>query len=763
MPSSPCLEAAQCFLQAGLSFLPIKADGSKAPADWLLPKDEKGSATWKPYQSQRPTEAEAARWFQTPLGIALIAGCISGNLEILDLDVSGLDAEFEQIAEDNGLLEIVQQLAKSRTPSGGAHYYYRLYEAPGRNRVLARDAQKHTKIETRGEGGYALVPPSPAACHPDRKAYVLERGDLAALPVLTREEQQALYALARALNDYTEPTQPSLAPTAARTPPTRTLQNGGLMPGEDYNERGEILSLLQSHGWRLASHSGGEVHLTRPGKTHGTSATFRNGCFYNFSSNAAPFEANESYSPFACYALLKHNGDFSAAASALYREGYGERIQAPVLVDLAPVRMAQQRRRDHPAETVLAEEESLSLEHPVTFEQYQHLFEQAWGYKRDGEIAGRLLVGAVFRLEVKNVPHGKKTEWIKQFLCDYDEYLIPQIRNWASIAKAYPELTQRAWRGEPIWQNDDFPKTWDGLRMLAARPPEVRKEYLQKRMSVPQMQKELREAGLMNTRPKKEPVGWDRPKAIGLQTSLADLLVEEAQRDGNEVVTAKVETVFGRRSAAQMPFIEDPEKERLAAENRLLKAQLAAMERRLQALEESQEKVSPDIEVNAIGGEEIGDGSNFTAPVKNEALESLFAVVSEEAKFHRSGEKCEEEQTALAAVRMADYLTPRPVAAPDPPATIEEACSVLPADMQEIAAAVLETLAHGGKTPAVPLVKELATRFHTTDVEITRVTRRMHQIGLLRSLDNDRGQGCYQRLFPARRSLYSLDPSVPPP
>src|SRR5690606_31760878 len=54
--------------------------------------------------------------------------------------------------------------------------------------------------------------------------------------------------------------------------------------------------------------------------------------FYMFSANAAPFEPNRAYSPFAVYTLLNHGGDFEAAAGALRAEGYG----ADALADARP-------------------------------------------------------------------------------------------------------------------------------------------------------------------------------------------------------------------------------------------------------------------------------------------------------------------------------------------------------------------------------------------------------------------------------------------
>ena len=70
----------------------------------------------------------------------------------------------------------------------------------------------------------------------------------------------------------------------------------------------------------------GVIHLSRPGKEGGISASFfpDTGVFYNFSSNGLPFEADKAYSAFGVYATLEHGGDFAAAAKALAAEGYGE-------------------------------------------------------------------------------------------------------------------------------------------------------------------------------------------------------------------------------------------------------------------------------------------------------------------------------------------------------------------------------------------------------------------------------------------------------
>ena len=103
-------------------------------------------------------------------------------------------------------------------------------------------------------------------------------------------------------------------------------------PGDDYNAdaRGfeEAKTLLKREGWTNPY----TLYWTRPGKEGkaGVSATFgvakSNGVplLHVFSSNAEPFKENKNYSPFAVFAILGHNGDFSKAASELVDEGYGD-------------------------------------------------------------------------------------------------------------------------------------------------------------------------------------------------------------------------------------------------------------------------------------------------------------------------------------------------------------------------------------------------------------------------------------------------------
>jgi hypothetical protein len=122
----------------------------------------------------------------------------------------------------------------------------------------------------------------------------------------------------------------ALAATLAPRPETRhtapcvPVSGPGGRPGDDFNQRGDLASALEGHGWQRIGESGGNQLWRRPGKATGNhSATFDGRTFYVFSSAAPPFEANTGYSPFAVYAMLEHDGDYAAASACLAESGYG--------------------------------------------------------------------------------------------------------------------------------------------------------------------------------------------------------------------------------------------------------------------------------------------------------------------------------------------------------------------------------------------------------------------------------------------------------
>jgi putative DNA primase/helicase len=335
-PRPTVLAIARAYVAAGLSVIPIKLDTSKAPA----------VGAWKPYQERRPTDAELVDWFgrRRPLGIATVGGAVSGNLELFDFDklADEVFAEWCDLieAECPGLLGKLNVVQTPRLPVGyHARFRCPAVATPG-NTVLAEDTtgEKPVRlIETRGEGGYALAPGSPPECHENKTPYEHISGPpLTELAEITPDERDVLERCARALSRGTAEPQP-----VAEPPPTGP-QAGRLRPGDDFNARGpDIPELIRPHGWAAVrkAANGPATYWRRPGKGGpGWSATTgfcksKDGheLFAVFSTDAYPFPGPSGgrncscHSKFDVYTRLNHGGDYSAAAKALYEQGYGDR------------------------------------------------------------------------------------------------------------------------------------------------------------------------------------------------------------------------------------------------------------------------------------------------------------------------------------------------------------------------------------------------------------------------------------------------------
>ena len=134
-------------------------------------------------------------------------------------------------------------------------------------------------------------------------------------------------ALARTHAAIPSPTPTTTGTAEPHLRPVPSL-DGALSPGDDYNERGDWLELLNKHGWTVAYQRDEVVYLTRPGKRTGISATINalgTGRLHVFTTNAEPLEAGCSYSKHGTLAALEHGGDHKKAAQALKKAGYGRR------------------------------------------------------------------------------------------------------------------------------------------------------------------------------------------------------------------------------------------------------------------------------------------------------------------------------------------------------------------------------------------------------------------------------------------------------
>ena len=326
--ASPTLQTALAALEAGISVVPIRPDGTKQPA----------LSGWKRLQETKPTFAEVEEWFRHPRrGIALVTGQVSGNLIAVDFDDEATFlAWLRRIRRDRSLYKLYEEVAsgyEERTPKGGRHLLFRCATIAGNQKLAVRpvlDPQRfQTLAETREQGGIIIVDPSRGGVHPSGRPYLRLRGSVSTIRSIDAASRERLYSSIRAFDEAPPPAPcPSLPPASPQFPGSRAAGSfPGTRPGDLFNRDPRVTweSILTPKGWELVRMVDGEGYWRHPGKIGANhSATTNYGGYdylYVFTPSTA-FQQERAYSKFDAYALLYHGGDFKAAAKALAEQGY---------------------------------------------------------------------------------------------------------------------------------------------------------------------------------------------------------------------------------------------------------------------------------------------------------------------------------------------------------------------------------------------------------------------------------------------------------
>ena len=282
------------YLMSGLACLPAK---DKFPYfSSREGKTEDGRSlkrVWEEYQTKFPSldvfyENKSEQ-------VCIICGKISGNLEVIDIDNKWDRTEevlkyLLDVDETLGL-----DLVVNRTKRHGFHLLYRCEEIESNQKLARYSANKQTVIETRGEKGLIIAPPS--------EGYETIKGSMSSIPVITQEQRLILLEAARGFDEVPVVEKPKYEYKDS----SNTISGRfNAVPGVDEMAR----QVLMDAGWRFFGRNG----VMRPGKKFGLSATWGH-CpppyfFYVFTSNAYPFDSNHAYSPYQIIEKVKFNGDW---------------------------------------------------------------------------------------------------------------------------------------------------------------------------------------------------------------------------------------------------------------------------------------------------------------------------------------------------------------------------------------------------------------------------------------------------------------------
>jgi hypothetical protein len=323
------ITAARQWFDAGYCVVPTHEDGGKRPF-----------GAWKQYQTERLPwdQLQALLETGTYTGIGVLTGSASGDVEMLEIE-GPLDLALKRLAKVSkeardyaqvGVPELLQRLAKGcaeQSAGGGVHLFYRVSDGPALGNTKLAHADGKVIAETRGEGGFVVVAPTPGRSgHPEGSAYALLKNCTPGGTIeVTGEERDLLHLLFQlALDEQPTPVEPH---KPASTP------GDGTSALDDYRARHTWREILEPQGWTYSHSDGTREHWVRPGKSlhEGTSATtIEDGPLYCFSTSVG-WPAEQGLSKGQVYAYLHHGGDLSAASRALAAEGYGTPAGADAL------------------------------------------------------------------------------------------------------------------------------------------------------------------------------------------------------------------------------------------------------------------------------------------------------------------------------------------------------------------------------------------------------------------------------------------------
>ncbi len=314
----PILESAAAFINTGMSIIPIDHT-TKRPLMRLLPRGDDDKPTWAPFQKTIADVDAVAGWFENGCeAFAVVCGAVSGGLLILDFD----EPRFYD-AWKVAVGPLADGLPTQKTGGGGYQVLLRCPQ-PGMNDKLAwivdttQDAGRRIAIETRGEGGYAVVAPS---LHPSGNRYQwivspFNEADEIVIPTTPQAQADALLSAARKLDEcpHTRQEQERIEGQAHEEYQRRQHRwNGERSVIDAFNQAHSIEAMLEAHSYTR----GYAGRYIRPsGKSE--SVSIRDGRSTHFSSND-PLNDGRSRGgygvcdPFDVFVQLDHRGDMKAA------------------------------------------------------------------------------------------------------------------------------------------------------------------------------------------------------------------------------------------------------------------------------------------------------------------------------------------------------------------------------------------------------------------------------------------------------------------
>lgn len=425
----------QYYLHQGISIIPVR----DKPQSWNGREyPVKSAYPWKKFQSAIISEGELMHLMADKYdtnGFGIVGGKVSGNLEIIDIDVKNWQGIDAMLFSDLKAMfpHIFETLRIHQTPSKGYHILYRIsdHEAPGNLKLAWKEGMKEAALETRGEGGYVVAA--------SQMGYKVVKDN--PIPTITWNERCSIISICEGYNQKVKVVAP---PTTAKT--DYYDEN----PFDHFNGSPAAEDVLTNHGWKVCGSSNNFIWFTRPDKSSGVSASFnRSKRVYYIFTSSTQLEPSKGYNPATLLGILQHANDKKALYKWLVDNGYGK-VKQHVANKIA--KSAARKGYEVPANL---SEEAKQLAVNIKGElQALHPYGTFWEYNDDSKvcinreqlvlianyIGFRYYAGNVVKIEGYLIHKIEEREF-QDALKDYIKE--PDNDEFFKIANAYEEFMER--------------------------------------------------------------------------------------------------------------------------------------------------------------------------------------------------------------------------------------------------------------------------------------------------------------------------------
>ena len=241
-------------------------------------------SSWKEFQKRRITKEEYIDWFQKGLYNSQFAVLMGGINKLVCIDFDNKIEDLEKIFKESYSYLIHKKIEfySERTPSGGFHIILKCDDAENfKSEKIAINSKEEAFIETKGEGGYVVVNPSPDYDIINKNMSFIEFLENAR-PV----DELSILQFLEFLKNYSY---------------KKEMKNEVIIENDNKNlfksdkEKIESLNFLldefRKAGWKVLKETDDWLEIQRPGGDGITGGINKKEVFYyNFSTNAKNFD-----------------------------------------------------------------------------------------------------------------------------------------------------------------------------------------------------------------------------------------------------------------------------------------------------------------------------------------------------------------------------------------------------------------------------------------------------------------------------------------